>query len=169
MSFEKPFQIIRKAIKDLAEENATKESLEVPESRHFDDALKTYKKMRSTDPKGLELSVDIRAREQDIKNKMGKELYEVFDKVWIRVNQNSGKEFNEAIEKIKENKKMSLEDIEQAIAEFELSFIKGKAREVKNDPRIIKAFSGKEEILKSGIYSVMVSMLHVLRDDRENS
>jgi len=168
MGIEKPISTIRKAVQNLAEENASGDSLKVPESKHFKDAFEFYKAMRLNDPEGLKLSIEVRAREQDIKNKMGEKLYNVFDKVWIEVNQDSTQEINEALDQIKKDKKMSSEDIEQAIDEFELSFIKGKARIVKNDPRIVSAFLGKEEVLRNGLYGVMLSMLHVLRSNREN-
>lgn len=168
MDIEKPIPAIRKAIQNFAEEKATGESLETPEAKHFEEAFKAYKKMRAVDPEGLKLSIEVRARDQKIKNSMGKELYKIFDQVWIEINKSSEKEIRKAIDEIRNNKKILNEEKEQAIDEFELRYIKENARKVKNDPRIISAFSGKEEILREGIFGVMLSMLHVLRSNRED-
>lgn len=168
MGIEKPISTIRKAIQNFAEEKALKESLDTPKSRHFEDAFNAYKAMRIFEPDKLEQAIKIRAREQDIKNEMGN-LYNIFQAVWVDVNKESKREIDKAIEQIKANKKMSINDIDQSIDEFELKFIKEKAIEVKNDPRIVSAFSGKEEILNEGLYGVMLSMLHILRKNRGNT
>lgn len=169
MAMEKPISTIKKAIQNLAEENASKDSLKVPESKHFENAFNTYKAMRIVDPEGLELSIEVRSREQEIKREMGEELYNVFQQVWTEVNKDNKEEIDNAIKQIKSSKNKSPEDIEQAIDEFELKYIREKANIVKNDLRIILAFSEKKEILSKGLYGVMLSMLHILRNNRKNS
>ncbi len=168
MGFEKPISTIRKAIKNLAGENATKEGLSKPEQRHFDDALNAFKIRDMIDPDGLEASIEIRARLQEIKDTMGDELYNFFSDKWVLINNNSKSIIDNEVDIINKNNKTSQDEKDIAIDEFLIKFIREKALELYNDPQIISSFKDKKEILSEGLYGMMLSMLQILRSNKNN-
>jgi hypothetical protein len=168
MNLEKPIPTIRKAIKTLAEEHASKEFLDKPEARHYESAFDTYKVLRLLDPDRLKLSININAKEQDLKTEMGNDLYKVFQRVWVDVNKKSGKEIKQAAEQLKRTKSLSEDELNRELAELDKRFLKEKTNQVINDPRITAVFKGKEELLSRGIRIVTSSMLDLIRYNREN-
>ena len=166
MSLEKPIPTIRNAVNRLAEERAEKESLESPEQRHFDDVFLTYKTWRMLDPKSLELSIKVSAKSQELKNEMGTELFKVFDQSWLNATKDGKKELSEEIAKINKLVSMFPQKYKEKLEHVNEKYLEEKANQIKNEPLVVQAFTGKEELLNKAIEITTSSMLELMKSDR---
>lgn len=168
MGIEKPISTIRKAVQRMAEEEAEKESLNKPEQRHYDDVFTTYKVLRMLDPERLELNLKVTAKQQELKNGIGTELFKVFDKVWIEATKEGKKEIAEAVDQLERTLNISPKEFNRKLKEIDEQYLKEKAILVKSDPRIISDFKGKEELLDRAIKTTISSMNELMQYNREH-
>lgn len=140
MSIEK----IKKAIQGSAEGMASRESLEKPNSRHFEQAFNLYRQIKSLDINLFKSLITVAAKGKELKDKMGPKLDKIFSSVW---NEQSSKYENEIvsiiINEINKNRINQKERLHKIYED-----IKNK---ILNDSRIISAFSGKEKLLQEVI------------------
>ncbi len=160
MSLEKPISTIRKAIEGTAQKSASAEFLDKPEKRHYNDAFDFYKYMRGFEPEKVEQVIMVAAKSKELSDEMGAELLKVFNKVWEDVTLGSEEKLNKAIERLKETILSHIE-LNQEIIKLEERFLKLKTNELKNDPRIVSAFAGKEELLNKGVQLAISSTLEM--------
>ncbi len=167
MSIEKPITTTRKAVERMAEDRASKEFLETPESRHYESVFTTYKMLRMLDPQRLELVVKANAKEQDIKTEMGTDLFNIYQKVWSDVTKEGKNEIDKAVEQLKNTTDLSPKHLNEELIKLDERFLKEKSSQVKNDPRIVTAFLDKGELLNKSIELTTSSMLDLLKYTRE--
>lgn len=162
MSLEKPFSTIRKAIQGSAENRASKELLDKPEERHYKDAFHFFKSLRAFSPEKVELFITLTAKNKELRNAMGAELYKIFSRVMEDLSNRNEKQFNEAVEQIKTTKKLSHQEMSEDVKKLKERFIKEIVNEFKNDSRIVSAFAGKEKLLNKGIEFAKFSSMSIL-------
>jgi len=162
MPIEKPISTIRKAIEGTAEVKADKESIDKPEERHYKAAFNFYRTLRALSPEKVGLIITIAAKSKGLKDEMGVQLFKVFNDVFKDKTTGSEREFNEQIEQIKAKRHLSQRELSKEILKLNEAFIVKKVAEVQNDPRIISAFAGKEELLKKGTEFAMSSTINIL-------
>jgi hypothetical protein len=169
MPIEKPIKIIRKAVQRDAEALAKNEFLRKPEPRHFEDVFTTYKMLRMLEPKRLEISLIISAKYQDIKNEMGDELFELFDLAWINATREGRSELDFATEQLVRTNELPLNELNIELGKLDERYLTSKIEQIKKDPLIVKAFSGKEDILKKSNNIIFSLMLNLMKYNREES
>ncbi|MFA6524085.1 MAG: hypothetical protein WC264_00450 [Candidatus Paceibacterota bacterium] len=161
MAIEKPISTIRKAVNSAAENMAKNEFLDKPEQRHYESVISEYKWLRAFEPEFLEKILVVGAKGSELKDEMGTELYNIFDKVRTEMTSNSEDQFKDAIEQIKMTKNLSLDELNQEISNLIIRYFKIKGEEIKNDPRIKSAFFGKEELLDKAINFIITSLVDI--------
>ena len=150
MTIEKPISTIRKAVHGAAEEMAVKEFLDKPQARHYERVFNVFKKIRDASPEMAEKLITINARAKEVKDELGPELDETFRMVYDEVEEKFKPKMVEAMEQIK---KQNLNDKEykKELVNLTARVFERMGSEVKKDPRITSAFSGKEELLDKTI------------------
>jgi hypothetical protein len=148
MSIEKSITNIRKAVKGSAEELALKESLNEAEYRHYEYIIKLYKQIRNLDPKLLDKIVNITAKGKELKDEAGSILYNSYNEVWKEIFEGANGFENKIHLAINSSEKnMTSEDFKQELVALTEKLLKEKSEKLKEDPRIIKAFKDKKELL----------------------
>ncbi|HLG35303.1 MAG TPA: hypothetical protein VI757_10515 [Bacteroidia bacterium] len=168
MTIEKPFSTIRKAIEGSAEKQAENEFLEKPEHRHYKAAFDFYKTVRALAPEKVELLIKAAAKAKVLKDGMGGELYKTSNQVLDDLMEGSEKQFNDAVDQIKESGKLSEKELHDEILKLNTRFIKIKMDEFKKDPRIVTTYAGKEELMNKFIDMVTSSTLNILNAYEKN-
>jgi hypothetical protein len=156
MNIENKFSIIRKAIQGRAEKKSDENSLSKPEQRHYDESFSFYKTMRIKRPEKMKNLILMYAERKDLRNKMGTELFKVFNQTWSELTKDF---FFEMIQKandffenyFQKNQNLPRSEFVKKMEDLSEEILKLKAEILRNDPRIISAFSGKEEILSQVI------------------
>jgi len=167
MSLEKPISTIKKAVQRMAEESAEKESLDKPEQRHYDDVFTSYKILRMLEPKRLEVYIKTTAKSQELKNEIGAELFNVFDEVWIDATKEGKSEIKNEVDQLESTFKLLFpKEYNSELERIDKKYLKEKAEQVKNDPRVVQAFSGKEELLNKALDTTTSSMLDLMSYNR---
>lgn len=164
MTIEKPISTIRKALKGRAEQKAAENSLDKPEQKHYDESLNFYKRMRDKRPEEIETLILNSAEGKELKDEMGEELYQVFDQIWkektkgflYNLIQKTG-EFLENYFDNNNNKDLPRSEFVKKMDEFAETLLNEKAKEIRDDPKIISAFSGKEDVLNK-VIDYLISM-----------
>lgn len=149
MNIEKPISTIRKAIIGSAEEAASKESLSRPEQRHYDYVFGLYKQIRDANPELLKKIIIAAAKGKELKDEIGQESEKVFNQVW-------GELAVTYHDELVKSMKSSSDKFKREI--FKIGEIS------KNDPRIISAFSGKEDALNKCIDYANKTILDLFKD-----
>ncbi len=150
MPLEKPIQTIRKAIKGTAENAAEKESLEKPTSRHFEQTLSLYKQIRDESPEMLEKLITVTAKAKELKDELGPSLDRTFRKVWSELNEKYKNEIITKVEKLEDENLIS-QEYKRKLVTITGKIFNKISEEFRNDPRIIVAFTEKEELLEKAI------------------
>lgn len=161
MTIERPISTIRKAINSAAQNKAENEFLEKPEQKHYEDIFSEYKLLRAFEPELLEKLLILGAEGSEIKHEMGSDLYEIFSNVQEELTSIGKEKLINALEQIKKTKNLSLEELNQEIANLNNSYLKIKGEEIKNDPRIKSAFNGKERLLDNAISFSIKSLVDI--------
>ncbi|HRH03915.1 MAG TPA: hypothetical protein PLN13_13575 [Bacteroidia bacterium] len=164
MKLEKPISSIRQAIKTSAEKTALLEKLITPEIRHFESALNSFKILRFSNPQKLQNILNVFEKGKKLKEELGPELDFVFQKVNDEV-LDSFEEFL-IFETEKINAKSNLTQDERAREKLTLIFnsFNLMLEKVRNDRRIISAFSGKELLLHKAINYMEESLPKLIED-----
>jgi|GEM_PF-2967670 len=147
MSIEKPISTIKKAIQGRAEEKAYEDSLDRPEQKHYDESLNFYKQMRDKRPEEIEKLILHSADSKELRDKMGMELYKIFDQTWKEKTKGFFLKMIERASEVKENEELSRREFVKEMDSFAEKLLKETSEELRSDPRIISAFLGKEDIL----------------------
>lgn len=150
MDIENPISTIKKAVQNAAEELAAKESKSKPEAEHYKRVLDSFKFMRGSNREMLEKIIFFSAQRKEIKDRLEPEQYSVFREGWDKVEKKLKTETSNAIDEIlKKNKEkeMTSEEFKHEIAELTNKIHEQVIGEVKNDPKVIAAFHGKEKLL----------------------
>ena len=168
MALEKPFSTIRKAIEGGAEKQAEKEFLENPEHRHYKAAFAYYKTVRALAPEKVELLIEAAAKAKDLKDEMGNELYKISNQVLNDLMDGSEKQFNEAVDQIKDSKLLTSEEFHNEILKLNIRFLNVKINEFKKDAQIISVYEGKGELLNKFIELINSSTLNILSAYEKN-
>ncbi|MBP6025454.1 hypothetical protein [Ferruginibacter sp.] len=149
MSLENPISTIRKAVQGAAEELASKELLQKAESNHYDKVFLIFKTLRNINPKTLEKVIIASAKGKELKDKLSKELFAEFESVAFEISADYKKKITAQVEKI-ENDSSCQNKYEQVTAVTKNIFT-DMAYEIKNDPRLLTAFAGKEDLLDEAV------------------
>src|SRR5467141_1911924 len=115
MSIEKPISTIRKAVQGSAEKVAAKEFLDEPEQRHYDKIFNVYRFLRQFEPEKIERIIKIAAKEKELKDEMGIELYKVFNQVWEQLIQGYENKIDEAVKQITATKRLSPQELSKEV------------------------------------------------------
>lgn len=165
MTIENSISTIRKAIKGSAEGLASRESLEKPEQRHYDHIFNLYKQLRELNPPMLEKVIMIAAKSKDLKEESGPEIGKVFNQVWNEISDGYEDRLEMAVYAGEDDKtqKLSPEIFRQKMYDLMEKFFKEKIIQLKNDPSIVSAFIGKEELLNKYIDLTTSTFLDYLK------
>lgn len=163
MSIEKPIATIRNAIKGAAEEKAYQSS-ENLEQKHIDESYKFFKKMRDYRPEEIEKIILLSSEGKELRDKLGMNLYQVFDPIWKEMT----KEFMTKLIKrgceIRSEKQLTKNEFYKEIEVFGIMLLEESSKKLKDDPRIISAFSGKEELLNKIIDYAVSTTLYIAKN-----
>lgn len=162
MSIEK--SIIRKAINGSAEEMAHKDSLEKPEQRHYDYVLNLYKRIRNERPEEIEKVILHSAEGKELKDKIGMDLYKVFDQIWKEKTKGFINEMFKRAGEVKSEKELTHEEFVKEMDAFAEKYLKEKGVQLRTDPQIVSAFSGKEEILNNVIDYGISTSIYIIKN-----
>ena len=154
MSFEKPISTIRNAIRNSAEEIASKENINIPELRHLKAVLDNYKLIRDYNPDIFKKLVILSIKNKEIKDSLGKKLSLIFQNIFDEI---SLSYYSKLFSAFNNNDSLN-NDFKQESSVF----VNEMMTNIKNDPRIIKAFLGKEELLNNAIKNSTSSILEML-------
>ena len=90
---------------------------------------------------------------------MGVELFQLFNSVWEDKTKGFSFKMIQKSSKMIKNKELSRNDFVKDMNNFAEIFLKEMAEELKNDPKIISAFAGKEELLCEAIdYGIITTI-----------
>jgi hypothetical protein len=146
MSIENPISTTRKAIEMSAERIAdpTLDGIK-PKDKHYDEVFNKFRELKDSNPELLEKLIITLAKDKDLKNEMGSDLYSWFQVIWIEVNSRHAYKIRNTI------KKMQLENIadpEKSKQNFITSIneiVAEMSKEIKIDPVIIHSFTTEKE------------------------
>jgi len=144
---EKPITTIRKAVEGTAREAASKEFLDKPEARHYEQVFEMFKMMRDSEPKMLEGMIKIAAANKDLEDKLEPESYKVFKMVSNELSDDTQKKIAQVMMKIQIREDVNEENLVQELAKAFKNISDDSFRQTIEDPRIKEAFKGKEENL----------------------
>lgn len=161
MGLENSFSSIRKAIVGTAEKSAEKELLEKSEARHYEAAFDYFKTVRALSPEKIETLITIAAKSKELKDEMGKELYNNSNQILKNIMKGVEEQFNQAVDNIKKTTG-SEEEFRNELANFNQRFIKIKMEEFKINPLVLSSFEGKENLLTKFINSIENSTINIL-------
>ena len=116
--------------------------------------------MELFEPERFTKIIEMAAKGKDIKDEMGIELYTTLNQVMGDITNESQDKMNEAVKQIRETKIISNEELCNEIFKLQERFLIEKSSQVRSDPRIVSAFSGKEELLYKGIDFTISSMFN---------
>ncbi len=146
MSLENPIKQIRKAIKGLAEESASREFLQEPEKRHYDNALALMKSIREIYPDKIENTIKITAEAQEMKEELGP-AFDVFNAVANDVTTKMQTKVSDALLVFTEREDLTDENAESEYRNLTDRIVGDILKQIRYDERIGSAFTGKEDSL----------------------
>jgi hypothetical protein len=168
MPLEKPIATIRKAVQGSAEKSALEDSRDTPEQKDFKQALNFYRYIKIFEPEKYEWIIQTAAKGKELKDAVGDELYKMVTSEWEEIIDRGSDKLNEDLEYIRTTSKNYSEvGVYEAIHLYEM-FLKEKAIEIKNNPKIMAAFSGKEDLLNQGIDFAANSMLELFSQSEKS-
>lgn len=143
-----PIGTIRKAILWAAEEIAGKESFDVPKERHHKEALELMQNLKSIKPEAARKIILLAAEGKDIKDKLWKEKYKVFQQVMSDITHDIKKNLKVIFEEYFNDSNLNDKDEDVFIRETIKKYIDDKLVDFRNnDPRFIEVFEGDESLL----------------------
>lgn len=163
MSIEKPFSTIRKAVEGRAEEAATYEGLEAPTSKHYKREFNILRVSKMFNPENYERDLIIGARAKELKDAMGKEKYEIFNKVQIELEEKYDNEKSEAEAQIQING-TNMENGKTEFLTLNQKYLSIKENELKSDPRIQSAFKDNMNLVDDTLMFIRDSVMERLKD-----
>jgi hypothetical protein len=147
MALENPIGKIRKAVEALAEQKAENEFLEKPETRHYEAVFEQFRAIKEASPEMLEIAVHLASNAKEMQDELGSELLFLYKKVASELDTEMKDKFIIAFKKLKDEN-LSKDDLEIKVKELYITGSKKVVDMFKNDPRIVSAFKGKEELLE---------------------
>lgn len=141
------FGKIRSAVEMHAEEAATKELLEKPKARHFEQAFEFFRAWQELDEEAAGNLISYFSTFKKIKEELGPDTYNLFNSVYQEKQNASLDDQRQGLRQIR-GSSLSEEEMEKEALEFTKRSLKKIDSEVKNDERIQKLFAGKEELLE---------------------
>ena len=163
MNIEKPISTIRRAIEGVAEEKAYKSSEKI-EQKHFDESIKFYKKMRDTRPDEVEKLILLSVEGKELRDKIGMELYIIFDPIWKNVTKGFLNKLIKRACEIKGERELTDKEFIKEIDTYAETLLRYDSKILKEDPRIISAFLGKEELLNKIIDYAVSTTIYIARN-----
>lgn len=161
---EKPISTIRKAIKGTAEIEAEKEGLSKTEEKHLKESFSFYRFLKMTDPKMYKDTIMSVAQAMDLKTEMGDDLYKLFTQVLEEITLKDKIAIETEVKQLEESKTLSPKELERGILELNKKLIMMSDYGLKQDPRLISAFQGKEGLLNKTIEFVTSTMLESIKE-----
>ncbi|NVN96480.1 MAG: hypothetical protein HXX18_14485 [Bacteroidetes bacterium] len=165
MKFENPISTVRKAIKGTADVEAEKSNLDKPQNEHYEEVFAYYRFLKMTDPEMYEKAVISTAKGVDLKNEMGNDLYKLFTNVLEEITTKNSTVIENSLESLKQSNQFTKEGLNQKILELNKELIKTNNQELRDDLRLISAFSGKEELLEKTIDYISSGMLESIENE----
>ncbi len=147
MTIENPIGTIKKAVQAFAEQKAENEFLEKPETRHYDAVFEQFRALKEASPEALETAVKLASNSKEIKDELGSELFILYKKVANELDVEMKDKCMIAFKQLKDEN-LSKDDLEIKVKELYIRVSKQVVDMFKNDPRIVLAFNGKEELLE---------------------
>ena len=150
------FSTIRKAIQGRAEKEAEEASPSDTKEQHYKESFDFYKKIKKIKPERMGKFVSLYAERKELKEKIGGELYQVFNQRWEEVTKGTiEKMLLEAGNLVEEyyHKKLKLPHnlFMAKMNNFNKKLLDAKAEILRKDPIIIYCFKGKENLLEEAI------------------
>lgn len=163
MNIENPISTVRKAVQGSAETIAEKEFKNIPEDEHYKEAINSFRYLKVFEPQRYAEIIKIGAKAKELKDEMGLSNYKIFDEVIKEVISKDEPKMHSATEKIKSTSRSDSEQ-KQKLYELNERFLNIKAEEIKSDPRIIKAFEGREDLVVQTLNFCFSNVLSMLKN-----
>jgi len=164
------FSIIRKAIQGRAEKEAEEASPSDTKEQHYKESFDFYKKIREVKPERMENFVSLYAERKELKEKIGGELYQVFNQRWEEVTKGTKeKMLLEAGNLLEEyyNKKLKLPHnlFMVKMNTYAKQLLNEQAENMRKDSIIIYCFNGKEELLNEALDYTINAIILEMQDN----
>lgn len=158
----KPISTIKGMVEERAKSFAESDSLEKPTEEHYNMAFNYYKFLKGMMPDAYKGTIRANSNDKEMRDEMGKDLYETYNEVWGEVYKESDNNIVDDEEKEIKAKNLSYKKEEEEILNFKKIFLKIKLGEFKNNPRIVSAFKDKPYLLKKYTDSYLSTAIQLI-------
>jgi len=160
------FGTIRKAVQNSAERLADMDGKKRPKKKHYEETFQKFRELKKTNPQLLEKKIIATAKDKDLKDEMGPDLYSSFQMIRVKVSTMFSRRIREAVQQMNneqdyypvESRKKLLDSLNEIIGEMSV--------EIKKEPLIRNSFSTEREkkLLDKAISQTTSSILAILPD-----
>jgi len=147
MNMENPIKKVRAAVTARAGQLAEKDFNDKPQKEHFSQAFAEFRAAKEDNPKVYEQLVETFAATKELNDEMGPELAKVYQEVSEEISQRNVKKVGEAVHAFL-HKDLEGDEYDKEMKAMFTRISNKLTAEVENDPRILKAFKEKSELLK---------------------